>query len=89
MAAACVATDGTGGFPAARLPNTLAVENLVDTGAPAFEPGCLALTSNRGGNIAAVGANVFSNLLGSMAGNMSGTSQASPQAPLWPSTCGR
>jgi hypothetical protein len=70
----------TDGSPAARLPNTLAVENLVDTGAPAFEPGCLSLTSNRGGNIAAVGANVFSNLLGSTAGNMSGTSQASPQA---------
>ena len=70
----------TGGFPAARLPNTLAVENLVDTGAPAFEPGCPALTSNRGGNIAAVGTNVFSNLLGAVAGNMSGTSQASPQA---------
>ena len=51
--------------PVGPLPNTLAVENLVDTGPPAFAPGCLAASSNRGGNIAAVGTDVFSHLLGS------------------------
>jgi Subtilase family/RTX calcium-binding nonapeptide repeat (4 copies) len=80
--AAALRTDLTeiGGSSASPLPNTLAVENLTDTGTPAFEPGCLSTTSNRRGNIAAVGAHVFSNLLGAVAGNMSGTSQASPQA---------
>lgn len=67
------------GLPAPPLTNTLAVENLVDTGPPSYEPGCLGVSSNRGGNIAAVGTKVFSHLLGSHAGNLTGTSMASPQ----------
>ena len=68
------------GAPLQPVQQTLAVENLVDTGSPAYEPGCLATTSNRGGNLAAVGTNVFSLKLGTSAGNDSGTSQAAPQA---------
>ena len=80
-----LAADGT---PATPLGQTLAVENLVDTGAPAFEPACLGVNSNRNGNVAAVGTNVFSLLLGANAGNRTGTSMASPQvaglaAYLW------
>jgi hypothetical protein len=67
------------GFPAARLGNTLAVENLVDSGAPAYDSGCLGISSNRGGNLAAVGTDVFSHLLSPSAGNLTGTSMASPQ----------
>ena len=61
------------------LRNTLAVENISDTGAPDFEPGCLALTSNRGGTIAGVGTDVFSHLFGSQAGDQTGTSMSSPE----------
>ena len=71
-------TDATGA-PAAPLQQTLAVENLVDTGSPVYEPSCLGLSSNHGGNLAAVGTNVFSLKLGTSAGNDTGTSQASPQ----------
>jgi hypothetical protein len=67
------------GSPVGRLSNTLAVENVLDTGAPAFAPGCLAFSSNHGGTIAAVGNEVFSNLFGGAAGNRNGTSMASPQ----------
>jgi len=67
------------GDPITPLQNTLAVENLTDSGAPLYTPGCLSLLSDRGGNIAAVGENVYSNLLGSNAGFLSGTSMASPQ----------
>jgi hypothetical protein len=67
------------GFPMTALRNTLAVENLSDTGAPAFEPGCLSPLSNRNGTIAAVGEDVFSHLFGAQAGNNSGTSMASPE----------
>ena len=42
------------------LTNTAVVENVSDTDTPAFEPGCLSMTSNRGGNIATVGEDVFS-----------------------------
>ena len=71
-------TDAAG-QPVPALRNTLAVENLVETPAPAFEPGCLAVTSNRGGTIAAVGTDVHSHLFGSAAGDKTGTSMASPQ----------
>jgi hypothetical protein len=74
------------GASAPRLQNTIVAENLVDSGAPAFDPGCLGLSSNRSGQIAAVGTEVFSHqkrnsgvLLPAGAGNLSGTSQASPQ----------
>jgi hypothetical protein len=67
------------GAPMTALRNTLAVENLVDTGSPAFEPSCLGISSNRGGTIAAVGEDVFSHLFGSQAGDKTGTSMASPQ----------
>jgi hypothetical protein len=66
------------GLPMTPLRNTAAVENLSDTGSPAFEPGCLSTSSNRGGNIATVGEDVFSHLFGSQAGNKTGTSMASP-----------
>jgi hypothetical protein len=69
-----------GGLPAPALRNTLAVENLADTGAPAYESGCLGISSNRGGNLAAVGTNVFSHLLSPSAGDLTGTSMSSPQA---------
>jgi hypothetical protein len=65
-------------FPMTPLTNTAVVENVSDTGTPAFEPGCLSTTSNRGGNIATVGEDVFSHLFGSAAGNKNGTSMASP-----------
>ena len=71
-------TDAAG-QPMPPLRNTLSVENLVETPAPAFEPGCLAVTSNRGGNIAVVGTDVHSHLFGSAAGDKTGTSMASPQ----------
>jgi hypothetical protein len=71
--------DPLEGGAVGRLTNTLAVENLVDSGAPAFTPGCLSFTSNHGGTIAAVGHEVFSNLFGAAAGNKNGTSMASPQ----------
>ena len=79
-AAAALRTDleNAGGFPMTRLTNTAVVENISDTGAPAFEPACLSFTSNRGGNIATIGEDVFSHLFGSAAGNMSGTSMATP-----------
>ena len=79
--AAALRSDLTNQFdlPMPPLRNTLAVENLVDTGSPAFEPGCLAVTSNRSGNIAAVGSDVFSHRFGSLAGDKTGTSMASPQ----------
>ena len=74
------------GLTAPRLQNTIVAENLVDSGAPAFEPDCLGLSSNRSGQIAAVGTEVFSHqkrasdvLLPAGAGNLTGTSQASPQ----------
>jgi subtilisin family serine protease len=67
------------GGPVGRLTNTLAVESLSDSGAPAFSAGCRAFSSNHGGTIAAVGQNVFSNLLGSNTGTRSGTSMAAPQ----------
>ena len=66
------------GLPMTPLRNTAAVENLRDTGSPAFDPGCLSTTSNRNGNIATVGEDVFSHLFGSQAGNKTGTSMASP-----------
>ncbi len=66
------------GFPMTPLTNTAVVENVSDTDTPAFEPGCLSITSNRGGNIATVGEDVFSHLFGSAAGNKNGTSMASP-----------
>ena len=66
------------GLPMSPLTNTAVVENVSDTGTPAFEPGCLAISSNRGGHMATVGEDVFSHLFGSTAGNRSGTSQASP-----------
>ena len=65
--------------PMGRLRNTLAVENVSDSGAPAYEPGCLAVSSNRGGTIAAVGEDVFSHRFGALAGDKSGTSMASPE----------
>ena len=71
-------TDATG-QPMPALRNTLAVESLVETAAPEFEPGCLDISSNRGGTIAAVGANVHSHLFGPDAGDKTGTSMASPQ----------
>ena len=71
-------TDAAG-QPMGALRNTLAVENLVETPAPDFEPGCLGVTSNRGGTIAAVGTDVHSHLFGSAAGDKTGTSMASPQ----------
>ena len=58
----------------------MAVENLVDTGPPAYQSGCLGLTSNRGGTVAAVGTDVFSHLFSPLAGDITGTSQATPQA---------
>lgn len=70
------AADGT---VLPKLSNTLVVENLQDTGPPRFEPSCLGVTSNRTGNIAAVGEDVFSHLTGTGAGNKSGTSMAAPQ----------
>ena len=78
---AALRSDLTNAFdlPMTPLRNTLAVENLQDTGSPAFEPGCLDLTSNRNGTIAAVGTDVFSHRFGSQAGNKNGTSMASPQ----------
>jgi Tol biopolymer transport system component len=69
-------TDAAG-QPMAALRNTLSVENLVET--PDFEPGCLAVSSNRGGTIAVVGTDVHSHLFGSAAGDKTGTSMASPQ----------
>ena len=66
------------GLPMLPLRNTAVVENLRDTGSPAFDPGCLSTTSNRNGNIATVGEDVFSHLFGSQAGNKTGTSMASP-----------
>ena len=79
--------DGSGAT-IAPLRNTLAVENIADTGAPAFQPGCLSLTSNRGGTVAAVGTGVFSHRFTPLAGDLDGTSQSSPQvaalgAYLW------
>ena len=71
-------TDAAG-QPMGALRNTLSVENLVETSAPALEPGCLAVSSNRGGTIAAVGTDVHSHLFGSAAGDKTGTSMASPQ----------
>ena len=71
-------TDATG-HPMGALRNTLAVENLVETPAPDFEPGCLGVTSNRGGTIAVVGTDVHSHLFGSAADDKTGTSMASPQ----------
>lgn len=71
--------DPIDGSPVGRLTNTLAVENLVDTGAPEFNSGCLSFSSNHGGTIGAVGQQVFSNLFGAAAGNRNGTSMASPQ----------
>ena len=71
-------TDAAG-QPMGALRNTLAVENLVETPAPEFEPGCLGVSSNRGGTIAAVGTDVHSHLFGSDAGDKTGTSMASPQ----------
>ena len=71
-------TDAAG-QPLGALRNTLSVENLVETAAPAFEPGCLGVFSNRGGTIAVVGSDVHSHLFGSAAGDKSGTSMASPQ----------
>ena len=77
--------DGSG---RPRLSNTLVTEDLVDSGAPAFEPRCRSLESNTGGHIAAVGTEVFSHikrregspaLVPSGAGDLSGTSMASPQ----------
>jgi Tol biopolymer transport system component len=80
FAAAALRTDLENQFalPMTPLRNTAAVENLRDTGSPAFEPGCLSTNSNRGGNIATVGEDVFSHLFGSQAGNKTGTSMASP-----------
>ncbi len=71
-------TDAAG-QPLGPLRNTLAVENLAETAAPDFEPGCLDVSSNRGGTIATVGADVHSHLFGSNAGDKTGTSMASPQ----------
>ena len=71
-------TDAAG-QPMGALRNTLSVENLVETPAPDFEPGCLGASSNRGGTIAAVGTDVHSHLFGSAAGDKTGTSMASPQ----------
>src|SRR5688500_18783148 len=61
------------------LRNTLAGEGRGETPAPDFEPGCLDVSSNRGGTIAAVGADVHSHLFDSFAGDRTGTSMASPQ----------
>jgi hypothetical protein len=67
------------GNPLAHLSNTLVVENRLNTPAKPFEPGCLSNSSNRDGNIGAVGENVFSLLdRGFAAGNLSGTSMSSP-----------
>ncbi len=67
------------GQPMPALRNTLAVENLVDTGSPEFEPGCLGTDSNSAGTISAVGTDVYSHRFGSLAGDKTGTSMASPQ----------
>jgi hypothetical protein len=67
------------GKSVASLLNTLVVENIQDSGAPAFEPGCLDTSSDVGGTVAAFGDQVYSNLLGSDADQLSGTSMASPE----------
>ena len=74
------------GQPVPPLPNTLIAENLTDTGAPAYEAGCLAAKSDFGGQVAAVGSAVFSLIkrqagarVADGAGDLSGTSMASPQ----------
>ena len=78
--AAAVRTDleNAFGFPMTPLTNTAVVENVSDTGTPAFEPGCLSISSNRGGHLATIGEDVFSHLFGSATGNKNGTSMASP-----------
>ena len=69
----------TNGAPLAHLSNTLVVENRLNTPTEPFEPGCLSDSSNRDGNIAAVGDTVFSLTdPGVSAGNLSGTSMATP-----------
>jgi hypothetical protein len=61
------------------LSDILVVENTSDSGAPAYQPGCLSPSSNIGGTIAAPGVGVYSNLIGADAGPESGTSMSSPE----------
>jgi hypothetical protein len=69
----------THGAPLSHLANTLVVENRMNTASEPFEAGCLNATSNRDGNIGAVGTDVFSLIdRGTRAGDLSGTSMASP-----------
>lgn len=68
------------GNPVSNLTNTLIVENVLNTPAEPFEPGCRSFTSNTGGTIAAVGTAVFSLTdAGANAGDLTGTSMATPQ----------
>ena len=68
------------GAPAPTLTNTLIVEDLLNTAAEPFQPGCRSAESSVGGNIAAVGTGVFSLTdAGTTAGDFSGTSMATPQ----------
>jgi subtilisin family serine protease len=67
------------GDPQPPLSDILVVENTSDSGAPAYQPGCLSRSSNIGGTIAAPGVDVYSNLIGTDAGPESGTSMSSPQ----------
>ena len=67
------------GAPLSPLVNTLVVENRMNTPSEPFEPGCLHKSSNRDGNIGAVGTEVFSLIdAGTHAGDLTGTSMASP-----------
>ena len=72
-------TDAADGTPMTPLGNTLAVENLVDTGAPAFEPACLGVNSNRGGTSPPSARTSSRSCSERTAGNKTGTSMASPQ----------
>ena len=68
------------GVAVAPLKNTLVVENTVNSDVPPFRPVCLEVSSKVGGDIAAIGTEVWS-LTGPQAGanNMTGTSMATPQ----------
>ena len=72
-------TDLTGA-PVPNLTNALIVENVMNTSAEPFEPGCREVSSNVAGTIAAMGTAVFSlRNAGVAAGDKTGTSMATPQ----------
>ena len=71
--------DPATGRAMSSLKQTLVVEDLDSSGAPAFDPGCIDSFSDTHGNIAAVGEGVYSMLAGPFAGQLSGTSMSTPQ----------